>query len=321
MSFKLTLAATLAASMMMAGAAQAQGYPERDITVIVGYSAGGGTDVMARTVAPFLEKYLGNDVSVVVENKPGAGGELGFTAIATAEPDGYTIGMLNIPSFINPIIERDPDYTIASFEPVANIVSDATTLVVRADSQFETLDDFIAYVKENPGAMPVGNSSLGGATHTSFLRFLNPNELEVTHVPFPGAAPSRTAVLGGHVAASVMGIGEAAPYVRDGQLRALATMRADRWDQLPDVPTFKELGYNVVAGSDRGLGAPAGIPDEAESALVAAIEKMMNDEEFIEAAEKQDLPLNYMPPEEYGAHMQSTKDEMQAIWDKAPWIQ
>ncbi|MEO9786319.1 MAG: tripartite tricarboxylate transporter substrate binding protein [Aurantimonas coralicida] len=321
MSLRTKIAAALAGTLMLAGAAHAQGYPERDITVIVGYSAGGGTDVMARTVAPFLEKYLGNGVSVVVENKPGAGGELGFTAIANANPDGYTIGMLNIPSFINPIIEREPDYTIDSFEPVANIVSDGTTLVVREDSQFKTLDDFISYVKENPGVMPVGNSSLGGATHTSLLRVLTPNDLEVTHVPFPGAAPSRTALLGGHVAASVMGIGEAAPYVTDGTLRALATMRAERWDQLPDVPTFKELGYDVVAGSDRGLAAPAGIPDEARDALVTAVDKMMQDEEFQAAAKKQDLPLNFLPPKEYGEHMRSTKEQMQVLWEKAPWIQ
>ncbi|WP_162409112.1 Bug family tripartite tricarboxylate transporter substrate binding protein [Acuticoccus sediminis] len=321
MAFALKTTAAIAASLLIAGAAHAQDYPNRDITVIVGYSAGGGTDVMARTVAPFLEKYLGNDVSVTVENKPGAGGELGFTAIANAKPDGYTIGMLNIPSFINPIIQRDPDYTIDSFEPVANIVSDATTLVVRKDSQFKTLQDFVDYVKANPGAMPVGNSSLGGATHTSFLRFLNAADLQVTHVPFPGAAPSRTALLGGHVAASVMGIGEAAPYVKEGDLRALATMRKDRWDQLPDVPTFTELGYKVVAGSDRGLAAPKGIPEDAKAALVAAVAQMMDDAEFIDAAQKQDLPLNFLEPDDYAALMQETQDEMQKIWDKTPWAQ
>ncbi|WP_420394016.1 tripartite tricarboxylate transporter substrate binding protein [Acuticoccus sp.] len=315
-----TIALAAASTLASFGAALAD-YPERDITVIVGYSAGGGTDVMARTMAPFLEKYLGNSVSVTVENRPGAGGELGFTAIATAEPDGYTIGMLNIPSFINPIIQREPDYTIDSFAPIGNVVSDPTSLIVRADSEFETLDDFIAYVEENPGAMPVSNSSLGGATHTSFLRFLNMADLEVTHVPFPGAAPNRTALLGGHVAASVMGIGEAAPYVREGQLRILGTMSAERWDGLPDVPTFTELGYPVVSGSDRGMAAPAGIPEDAQETLTDAVARMMEDPEFLEAAKDQELPLNYMPPDDYKAHMLETKQEMQAIWDKSPWVQ
>ena len=98
-------------------------------------------------------------------------------------------------------------------------------------------------------------------------------------------------------------------------------MRAERWDQLPDVPTFKELGYDVVAGSDRGLAAPAGIPEEARDALVTAVDKMMQDEEFQAAAKKQDLPLNFLPPKEYGEHMRSTKEQMQALWEKAPWIQ
>ncbi|MBJ3774567.1 Bug family tripartite tricarboxylate transporter substrate binding protein [Acuticoccus mangrovi] len=322
MRFKFkTSVAVLAASFALAAGPALAEYPERGITMIVGYSAGGGTDVMARTLAPFLEKYLGGNVSVTVENKPGAGGELGFTAIAEAKPDGYTIGMLNIPSFINPMIQRDPDYDIDSFAPIGNIVSDATSLVVRTDSEFETLEDFITYIKEHPGAVPVGNSSLGGATHTSFLRFLNPNDLEVTHVPFPGAAPSRTALLGGHVAASVMGIGEAAPLAAEGQLRILATMRKDRWSEAPDVPTFTELGYPIVAGSDRGLAAPAGIPDEARDKLAEAVAKIMDDPEFQEAARKQSLPLNYLAPDDYAAHMNDTYTQMKAIWDKNPWIE
>jgi tripartite-type tricarboxylate transporter receptor subunit TctC len=320
MTLTRLIASAALALTALGSAAQAQ-YPERDVTVIVGYSAGGGTDIMARTVTPFLEKYLPGNGSFNVDNRPGAGGERGFTGIAQAEPDGYTIGMLNIPSFINPIIQRDPAYTIDSFAPIANIVSDATSLVVRADSQFETLEDWVTYVRENPSVMPVGNSGLGGASHTSFLRFLVPNGLEVTHVPFPGSAPSRTALLGGHVAASVMGIGEAAPLHEEGQLRVLATMRAERWDLAPDIPTFREQGYNIVAGSDRGIGAPAGIPDDIRDALVGALQQMMQDPEFLEAAAEQTLPLSFMGPEEHGQHMRTTYDEMKAIWDSNPWVQ
>lgn len=316
---RLIAATGIALATLGATDAHAQ-YPTRNVTVIVGYSAGGGTDIMARTVTPFLEKYLPGSGTFVVENRPGAGGERGFTAIAQAVPDGYTIGMLNNPSFVNPLIQRQPEYTLDSFTPIANIVSDATSLVVRADSQFETLEQFIDYVRENPGAMPVGNSSLGGATHTSFLRFLVPNELQVTHVPFPGAAPSRTALLGGHVAASVMGIGEAAPLHLDGQLRILATMRADRWSELPDVPTFRELGFDIVAGSDRGLAAPAGIPDDIRDALVEAVAQMMEDPEFLQAARDQALPLNFLNAEDTAALFRETLDEMQAIWDIQPWV-
>ena len=317
---KAVTAALMASSILAAPAVYADSdYPTRDITMIVGYSAGGGTDVMARTVAPFLEEYLGGNVNITVENRPGAGGELGFTAIAQAEPDGYTIGMLNSPSFINPLIQREPEYTLDSFQPIGNIVTDATSVVVRADSEFETLQDFIDYVEANPGAMPVGNSSLGGATHTSFLRFLAAEDLQVTHVPFPGAAPSRTALLGGHVAASVMGIGEAGPYHLEGDLRILGTMAAERWEEVPEVPTFSELGFPIVAGSDRGLAAPAGIPDDIRDKLVDAVAQMIEDPDFRQAARDQVLPLNYMAPDDYREQMQNTLDEMQAIWDENPW--
>jgi tripartite-type tricarboxylate transporter receptor subunit TctC len=307
-----------AALITAAGAAQAE-YPERTITMIIAYSAGGGTDVMARTMAPYFEKYLGGNVTVAVENRPGAGGELGFTAIAEGEPDGYTIGMLNIPAFITPLIQREPAYTLESFQPIGNVVSDPASIVVRADSQFEELEDLLEYVRENPGALPVGNSAVGGAMHTSLLRFLVGEDLEVTHVPFPGSAPSRTALLGGHVAAGIMGIGEAGPDHLEGDLRILGAMASDRWDVVPDVPTFRELGYDIVSGSDRGMAAPAGVPDDIVEMLVDAVRQTVEDPEFRAEAERQILPLNYMDPEEYGAHMEQTLAEMTEVWEIAPW--
>jgi tripartite-type tricarboxylate transporter receptor subunit TctC len=312
------LTGAMIGAALMAGPAAAQ-YPERDITMIVAYSAGGGTDVMARTMVPFLEKHLGGTVTITVDNRPGAGGERGFTALAQAEPDGYTLGMLNIPAFITPIIQREPAYTIDSFAALGNVVSDPASIVVRADSDFQTLEDFIAYVRENPGVMPVGNSAIGGAQHTSLLRFLTANDLQVTHVPFPGSAPSRTAVLGGHVAAAVMGLGEAAPLHDEGQLRILATMAANTRPEAPEVPTFRELGYNIVSGSDRGMGAPAGVPEEILAIMAEAVRKTVEDPEFLAEAMKQQLPINYMPPEEHAAHMRSTFDEMMQIWQTTPW--
>lgn len=287
---RLTLSAALLGAAAMATPSAAQ-FPTRDITMIIGFSAGGGTDVMARTMAPFMERHLGGGVNIIVENRPGAGGERGFTAIAQATPDGYTLGMVNIPAFITPLIQREPAYTLESFAALGNVVSDPASLVVRTDSQFQTLEDFVEYVRENPGVTPVGNSAIGGAMHTSLLRFLQGEDLNVIHVPFPGGGPSRTALLGGHVAAGIMGLGEAAPLHNNGQLRVLATMAAERRPEAPDVPTFVELGYSIVSGSDRGMAAPAGVPEDILARLAEAVRLTVEDPAFLEEAVRQQLPI------------------------------
>ncbi len=317
---KTLLASAVAPMVFAAAPAVADDYPTRDITIIVAYSAGGGTDVMARAMVPFMEEYLGGNVNITVENRPGAGGEIGFTAIATAEPDGYTIGMLNSPAFLTPMIQRSPEYDLDSFQLIANVVTDAASIVVREDSEFATLDDFVDYARENPHALTVGNSAIGGALHTSLLRFLAMEDgVEVTHVPFQGAAPDRTALLGGHTAASVMGLGEAGEYHNEGSLRILGTMAPERWSVVDDVPTFRELGYNIVSASDRGIAAPAGIPDDVLAALAEAVENTVNDPEFQEVAINQLLPLNYMGPEDYRAHIEETYADMQQLWEANPW--
>lgn len=314
------VAALAAAAMLAIGQspAVAQDYPSRTITMIVGYAAGGGTDVLARTIAPFIERELGGTIAVI--NRPGAGGEIGFTEIAQAEPDGYTIGLLNVPSVINPLIEREPAYALEDFAPLANIVTEAATIVVPVTSRFETLADWAQFVEENPNTIPVANSGLGGAMHTALLRFLNMKELSVINVPFPGAAPSRAALLGGHVATSVMGVSEAGPLHQEGQLRILGVMSAERDPSLPDVPTFRELGYDIVAGSYRGLAAPAGLPEDVFDRLASAVEAAVNDAEFRRIADERLLVIDYIGPEDMIALLSETEAEMRAIWEATPWI-
>lgn len=319
MSSRILVAAAAAAAVLVGAAGAQANWPDRPISLIVAYSAGGGTDVLARTVAPFLEKHIGGGARIAVVNRPGAGGEIGFTAIATARPDGYTIGMLNVPSVVNPLIERSPEYTLDDFAPIANLVSDPASIVVSSRSPFESLKDWAAYVEANPNVITVGNSSLGGASHTALLRFLTLADLKVTHVPFPGAAPSRTALMGGHIASSVMGLGEAGPLHKEGMLRVLATMAPERWEFVSDVPTFRELGYDVVAGSYRGLAAPAGVPDEILDRLAEAVRLTVEDPEFREQAEKQVLPLEYIPRAEYRALIAEVHQDMKAVWEANPW--
>lgn len=307
-----------AALAMVAGQAVAE-YPERPITMIVAYSPGGGTDVLARSFVPFVEKYLGNDASFTVINKPGAGGEVGFTAVAQSQPDGYTIGFLNLPNLLAIPIERKARYSMDSFTPLANMVDDPGAINVHVDSPFKTLGDLVAFAKENPGSVTIGTSGVGGDDHLAILSFARQADIKVTHVPFPGAAPNRTALLGRHITAGAFNISEAIQYANEGKIRILGTMAGERWDQASDVPTFKEQGYDVVMGSQRGIGAPAGFPEEATKKLSEAIGKAVNDPEFQAKAKKIYLPLRFMPADEYAAFMKEKDAQFKALWKEQPW--
>lgn len=307
-----------AALAVLPGQALADWPTERPITVVVSYSAGGGTDILARTITPFMERYL-DGAEFVVVNRPGAGGEFGFTESATAEPDGYTIGFVNAPAFLTLPYERQTRYTFESFAPIANLVTDAASLIVRADSQFETLDQFIDYARENPAALTVGQQGWGGAMHLSLEAFLAEADIQVTQVPFPGIPPATTALLGGHIAANVWGLGEAAPLAAEGEVRVLGVMARDRVELFPDPPTFAEQGLELFSGSDRGFAAPAGTPPEILEALSSAIEQALQDPEFLEAAERQFLPLNYMGTEEYAAYLANLNEQIGQLWETNPW--
>jgi len=312
----------MAASLATLTASAAFGeYPERPIEMIVAYSAGGGTDTAARTLAPFIEKYLGNDASVVVVNKPGAGGEIGFTDLARADPDGYTIGFINTPNILTIPISRDTRYTMEDIQAVSNVVYDPGAFNVRPGSEFTSLDELVAYAKENPRAVTYGTSGIGGDDHLAALQFSRIAGIEMTHVPFPGAADVRAAVLGGHITMAAMNISEAIDLVNQGELVSLGQMGEERWDGAPDVPTFAEQGYEVVMGSDRGIGAPAGIPEEALNALQDAIAKTIEDPEFLEAAENQKLPLAYRDAAGFQDYLESLGENLQQIWDENPWVQ
>ncbi|MEQ3625394.1 MAG: tripartite tricarboxylate transporter substrate binding protein [Celeribacter sp.] len=296
-------------------------YPERPINMIVAYSAGGGTDIAARTLAPFVEKYLGEDASIVVLNRAGAGGEIGFTELAQAEPDGYTIGFVNTPNLLTIPIQRDARYSLESFRPIANVVEDPGAFSFLPDSGIETFDDMIAYAKENPGKLTYGTTGLGSDDHLSALQFERLTGVELKHVPFPGNADVRTAVLGGHVMMASMNISETIADVQEGQLHALGQMAEERWDGAPEIATFGEQGYDVIMGSQRGLAAPAGVDDEIIAKLEAAVKSAIDDPEFQEKAKQQHLPLAFLDSEAFLTNLQAQTETYQALWEKTPWVQ
>ena len=319
MSVRKLLIGALAAVLLAGGATAGNAaYPERPITMIVAYSPGGGTDVLARTIAGFMEKYIGT--SIVVVNKPGAGGEVGFTALAHAKADGYTIGFVNLPPLLTIPISRKAKYSLDDFAPIANLVDDPGAFNVHPSSEFKTLKQLVEHAKKNPNSVTVGTSGIGGDDHLSMLFFAKAAGVKLTHVPFPGGAPNRKALLGRHITVGGFNISEAIQYAKNGQIVSLGQMGEKRWPSAGDVPTFKEQGFDIVMGSQRGLAAPKGVPADILKKIAAAVEKAVNDPEFQEKAKKTYLPLRYMPPQDYGEFLKQMNAKVQKLWDTDPWI-
>ena len=312
--FKTT--AIAGAMILAAGAALAE-YPEKPIEVIVGYSAGGGTDVMARTTMPFIEKYLGNGASIVVKNMPGASGQIGITEVAGSEPDGYTLGTFNLPGMMARTLDREADYDRDSFTYLANVVNDPNVIVSAKGSGIDSIDDLIAAAKEAPLAVTVGMSSLGGDDHFLLIKLQKLTETEFTIVPFKGSAPARTAVMGGHVAVGIFNVSEIAKF--QGELNVLGVAQHERSDFAPEVPTFREQGLDLINGSMRGVVAPAGLPEDVTDALREAFEKASQDPDFLKAMADTANPVAVVTGPEFRELTDGLYDLAKETWETTPW--
>ncbi len=315
----IMLATLLACSLSFLVVPVFAAYPERPITMVIAYSAGGGTDVGARAFAPYLEKYLGQ--SIVIINKPGAGGELGFTEIVNSKPDGYTIGFSNTPTFISIPIQRKTRFSVDMAAPIANIVDDPSAISVQSNSDIKSLDDLIAYAKANPGKVTYGSSGVGSDDHLAVLAFMRKAGIEMRHVPFSGEANVRAALLGGHIMVGSMNLSGSLPYQKEGKIQILAHMGRTRWDMAPNVPTMTEQGFPIVFGATRGLSAPAGTPEDILTTLSDAVKKAVADPGFIEQAAKLNLPLAYLNAADYKKSLYDLQAELQTVWDTTPWAE
>jgi len=290
-------------------------YPEKPVEVIVGYSAGGGTDVMARTVAQFLEKELNG--SVVVKNMPGAGGQIGFTEVAKAAPDGYTLGTFNLPAALALTHDRDADYDVNSYTYLANFVEDPNTITVAASSPFQTLGELLDAAKADPGAITLGLSSLGGNDHFGANMIAAAAGAEFTLVPFKGASNARTAIMGGHVAGGTMTLGQTTNF--PDELRVLAVLAGERSPFRPDVPTAKELGFDVQMSSLRGIVAPAGMDETMADQLRDALTAVNANPEFQAMMAEQGNPIAFMVGDDFAATAAKQDGVAAQIWADTPW--
>ena len=314
---KLIQKGALAGAMILAAGAALAEYPEKPIEVIVGYSAGGGTDVMARTAAPFIEKYLGGGASLVVKNMPGASGQIGVTEVAGAKPDGYTIGTFNLPGMMARTIDREAGYDRESFTYLANVVNDPNVIVTSKGSGLDTMEKLIAAAKEDPGAITVGMSSLGGDDHFALIKLEGLTETEFTIVPFKGSAPARTALMGGHVAMGILNISEVASF--QDELNVLGVATEERSDFAPDLPTFREQGIDLINGSMRGFVAPAGLPEDVVAKLDDAFEQMAGDPEFLKAMADTANPVEVVTGDDFKQLTSDLYDLANKVWQETPW--
>jgi len=289
----------LALSALAQPVAAQSAYPERSITLIVPYPAGGGTDTTARLLARDLEIVLGKPV--IVENRAGGGGWLGWGALAAAKPDGYTIGYLNVPSlyagYLDPKIARKE--SLDSFTPLTNHVLDYNIWAVKADSPFKTVADVIAAAKREPEKITVTAFGAGGDDHLAILSLQAETGAKFAVVHMRGTADAKAQVLGGHIQVLGANVSEAAEEVRAGQLRVLGVMGPTRSRFLPDVPTFKEQGFDQVWSVSRGVAAPAGLPGEVQAKLIAALQKILSSKEHQQRADGLSLEISLIAGDEY----------------------
>ncbi len=315
--FKLIQNTALASAIVLcAGSALAE-YPEKPIQVIVGYSAGGGTDVMARTTMPFIEKYLGNGASIVVKNMPGASGQIGVTKAATSKPDGYTLGTFNLPGMMARTLDRKADYSSDSFTYLANVVNDPNVIVTAKSTGLDTLEKLLKKAKAEPGAVTVGMSSLGGDDHFALIKLQNQTNTKFTIVPFKGSAPARTAVMGGHVIMGIFNVSEVAKF--KGELNVLGVAQAERSEFAPEVPTFKEQGLDLINGSMRGVIAPKGLPKDVEAKLINAFKQAAKDPEFLKAMKATANPVEMVTGDDFKALTKDLYDLAKGVWESTPW--
>lgn len=300
------------------GTARAQAaYPERAITMIVAYPPGGGTDIAARTLAQFMERELRQ--SVVVLNRAGAGGEIGFAELARARPDGYTIGFINTPNILTMPIERRTRYQVQDFAPIANIVDDPGGFFVLKDSPHRDLAGLVAFARANPEAVTYATTGIGSDDHLAGLAFSRLAGIRMTHVPYSGAAQTRNALMTRQVTLASVNMSEGLADAQQGLARSLGQMAPSRWEGMPDVPTFREQGYDIVQSSMRGIAAPAGVPPEVLNKLSDTVQRIMRDPEFLRLAAQQALPLRFLGPEQYRAELAQLTEGYQRLWAEHPW--
>jgi tripartite-type tricarboxylate transporter receptor subunit TctC len=283
------------------GWAAGQDYPNRTITIIVPAAPGGGNDTTARPLAQVLGKILGQSVTVV--NRPGAGGAIGAALTAAAKPDGYTLVMPLATVAAIPesdlLYGRKPSFTMDQFTSIALVSADPDLLAARADAPWKSISELVADARQNPGRITYGSSGNYGPSHFMTEMFAHAAGIKLNHIAYGGGGPALIATLGGQVALVPVVPAAALPHVQSGKLKVLASGGGKRLATLPDVPTFRELGYDFEYYLWVGMFAPAGTPAPIVAVLRDAVKQAAQSQELIQAMAKLQVEMAYLDAPEF----------------------
>lgn len=292
---------------------------DRPIEVYVGFAAGGGTDLLARAMAPYLQKHLGGKARIVVVNKPGASGEIAYSSLARAAADGYTIGIVSTPSLLTIPIQRKPKYDPAAIVPLARVIDDPAMFVVAGDSKLTSMADLVKQLKANPEGLSMGSNGIGTNGHMAALALQQATGAKVNHIPFAGTSQSKTSLLGHHIDVMAMSTTEYTEADRASKdVKVLAQLGTERRPGLvADVPTAREQKLDITISSERGFAAPRGLPPEIAKRLQAAIEATTKDPEFLARAVNEARGISYLSGTAWTQHMATQRGKFESLWKLA----
>ncbi|KEQ02299.1 Bug family tripartite tricarboxylate transporter substrate binding protein [Pseudorhizobium pelagicum] len=312
----LSSAVMVAAALSITSAAAQDAWPSKPITLIVPFAPGGNTDLIARTIAPKLGEKLGQ--SVIVENRPGAGGTIATTETAAAPADGYTMQIGDISTHaISPYVYKTLTYNaLEDFEPVIQVTSVPLLLVVNPQVEANSVQELIALAKKDPDSLSYASSGNGSPQHLAFEYFKSIAGIEPVHIPYNGSAPALTDVIAGHV--PMMIDGTAVPHVKTGALRALAVTGTERTQALPDVPTLAEAGVKDFAFTSwHGIMYPAGVPEEIINKVNAAVDEILKEEEVRSRFADINIGLAGGSPEQFALFIRAENEKMKSLVERS----
>lgn len=291
-------------------------YPTKSIDLIVPWSAGGGSDRFGRTISQVIKDENLLPEPVIVVNKPGANGMIGASYVANKPDDAYTL-VTNVTGDIGAWISSDSkDVSISNFKPIAMLAWDEYVLTVKADSEFNTLKDLVDYSKEHQGEITFAGAGVGTVEHMLHETLVKETGAQAEYIPFEGGGEIMSAVLGGHVTANWANPSEAASQIEAGKLKALAVASDKRLDVLPDVPTAKEQGYNIIFKQYRGILAPKNMPDENVTILADVLKKVYESETFKEFAKNNSLTPEFKALDDFAQEIDKVQDTVNKIFSK-----
>ncbi len=289
--------------------------PERPVEIIVGFAPGGATDLDARGYGAAMERILG--APFVVNNRPGAGGEVALAAVARARPDGTTLGTTNMPGIVTIPIERRAQFHLNDFAAIANLVTDPGAITVHAQSPFQTLADMLNRAREAPDTLTYASPGVGTDDHLQLVLLMALTGVRITNVNYAGDAPMRTALLGRQV--DMMGLNLGASAQNRDNTRILVQAGLARSRFAPDVPTFRELGFDITMASERGLVAPAATPPAILERLREATAQVAQDAEFRRQIEARNSEILYESAAPWLERLRAREADYRRLWQTTPW--